>query len=48
MVNLLHAFAVKPDQHGQLPPKETVNIRIILLALTGSCAAILFGYDLGT
>lgn len=47
MVNLLSAFKVHPDPFGNLPPKETVNARIIALALFGSCAAVLFGYDLG-
>jgi hypothetical protein len=47
MPNLLAAFKVTPDQYGNLPPKETVNARIIALALFGACAAILFGYDLG-
>lgn len=47
MVNLRNAF--KPTLiPGELaPPKEVVNIRIIVLALFGACAAILFGYDLG-
>jgi hypothetical protein len=47
MVNLLSAFQVKPDANGHLPPKETVNSRIIALALFGASAAMLFGYDLG-
>lgn len=47
MVNLLSAFKVKPDANGSLPPKETVNGRIIALALFGASAAMLFGYDLG-
>ena len=47
MVNLLSAFKVTPDQHGNLPPKETVNMRVITLAIFGSFAAMLFGYDLG-
>ncbi|RSH90435.1 hypothetical protein EHS25_001040 [Saitozyma podzolica] len=47
MVNLLSAFKVKPDANGSLPPKETVNSRIIALALFGASAAMLFGYDLG-
>lgn len=47
MVNLINAF--KPTMiPGELaPPKEVVNFRIIVLALFGACAAILFGYDLG-
>ncbi|KAL7420951.1 hypothetical protein Q5752_004905 [Cryptotrichosporon argae] len=47
MVNLLAAFRVAPDQYGNLPPPETVNLRIIVLAVFGAMAATLFGYDLG-
>lgn len=47
MVNLLSAFKVQPDANGNLPPKETVNARTIILALFGTANALLFGYDLG-
>jgi len=47
MVNLLSAFKVKPLPNGRPVPKETVNWRIIALALFGAGSAVLFGYDLG-
>lgn len=47
MVNLLHAFRTAPIAGTAAPPREVVNARIIILALVGACAAILFGYDLG-
>jgi len=47
MVNLRKAFHTSVDPGAPVPPKETVNARIIVLALFGACAAVLFGYDLG-
>lgn len=47
MVNLRDAFKIHPDASGQLPPKETVNNRVIALGMFGACAAIMYGYDLG-
>lgn len=48
MVNLRTAFKVHPDASGQLPPRETVNSRVIALGFFGAAAAIMYGYDLGT
>jgi hypothetical protein len=47
MVNLRQAFKVHPDASGQLPPKETVNSRVMALGFFGAAAAIMYGYDLG-
>jgi hypothetical protein len=47
MVNLIKAFRLHPEPGSLPPPKEVVNVRIILLAIFGACAAVLFGYDLG-
>lgn len=47
MVNLRQAFKIHPDASGQLPPKETVNGRVIALGFFGAAAAIMYGYDLG-
>jgi hypothetical protein len=48
MVNLRTAFKVHPDASGHLPPRETVNSRVIALGFFGAAAAIMYGYDLGT
>jgi hypothetical protein len=47
MLNLRSAFRIHPDASGYIPPKETVNNRVIALGMFGACAAIMYGYDLG-
>ncbi|WVR04206.1 hypothetical protein IAU60_001206 [Kwoniella sp. DSM 27419] len=47
MVNLIKALRPTAEPGAMAPPKETVNARIIILAIFGACAAVLFGYDLG-
>lgn len=47
MVNLMDAFKVAADADGSRPPKETVNARVIALALFGALSAVMYGYDTG-